>query len=94
MEHKTAHKENLMALKRAAGQVRGIQKMIEDKKYCIDIIIQIHAVIHALYRVGEKIFAKHLEHCVKDAFMGKSKKAKSDKINEVIEVMKKLHKLS
>lgn len=93
MKYKTTHKENLAALSRAAGQVKGVQKMVEDEKYCIDIIIQVHAAIHALHRVSEKILAKHLEHCVKDVFKGKSEKEKMEKIDEVIKVVKKLHKL-
>lgn len=92
MKHKTSHKENLNALKRINGQVEGIQRMIEDERYCIDIIIQVHAAIHALYRVGDKIFAKHLEHCVKDVFTGKSKREISEKIDEIMKVMKNMHK--
>ena len=93
MKHKTTHIENLTALRRIEGQVKGIQKMIGDRKYCIDIVTQIHASINALYRVAEKIFAKHLEHCVVGAFMGKSDKEKTKKINEVMEIIKKVHKL-
>lgn len=92
MKHKTSHKENLNALKRINGQVEGIQRMIEDERYCVDIIIQVHAAIHALYRVGDKIFAKHLEHCVKDVFTGKSKREISEKIDEIMKVMKNMHK--
>lgn len=92
MKHKTSHKENLNALKRINGQVEGIQRMIEDERYCIDIIIQVHAAIHALYRVGDKIFVKHLEHCVKDVLTGKSKREISEKIDEIMKVMKNMHK--
>ncbi len=94
MEHKTNHKENINALKRINGQVKGIQRMVEDNKYCIDIIIQIHAAIHALHRVSDKIFLKHIEHCVKDAFLSKSKQKKAEKIDEIMKVIKNLHKLA
>ena len=94
MKHKTVHKENLNALRRIEGQVKGLQRMVEGEKYCIDVIIQIHAAIHALYRVEEKIFAKHLEHCVKSAFMGKSQSEKSNKIGEIMKVVRSLHKLN
>ena len=93
MEHKTTHKEHLAALRRIEGQVKGIQRMVEDEKYCIDIVIQIHAAINALYRVAEKIFARHIEHCVVDAFKGKSEREKIQKIDEVMEIIKRLHKL-
>ncbi|MFH0827489.1 MAG: metal-sensing transcriptional repressor [Candidatus Omnitrophota bacterium] len=94
MKPKTTHKENLIALNRIEGQVKGIQRMVGDETYCIDIIIQIHAAIHALYRVGEKIFAKHIEHCAMDAFLNKSKDKKIEKINEIMRVIKNLHNLS
>ncbi|UCC95617.1 MAG: metal-sensitive transcriptional regulator [Candidatus Omnitrophota bacterium] len=93
MPHKTTHEANLVALRRIEGQVKGIQRMIDNGKYCIDIIIQIHAVIHALYRVSEKILAKHMESCVVDAFRSKPKRQRQQKINEVINVIKKLHRL-
>lgn len=94
MEHKTSHKDNLNALKRINGQVTGVQRMIEDEKYCIDIVIQIHAAIHALHRVSDKIFIKHIEHCVKDTFLNKSEKKRAEKIDELIKVIKSLHKLT
>jgi DNA-binding FrmR family transcriptional regulator len=93
MTHKTTHEENLIALRRIGGQVNGIQRMIEDKKYCVDILTQIHAAIHALYRVAEKIFIKHVEHCVTDAFRGRSEREKQQKIKEVLEIIRKMHKL-
>ncbi|MBU1112304.1 MAG: metal-sensitive transcriptional regulator [Candidatus Omnitrophica bacterium] len=93
MPHKTTHSENLMALKRVEGQIKGIQKMIDDKKYCIDIANQVYASIGGLRRVAEKILAKHMEHCVVDALSGKSEKEKQQKIDEIIGVIKRLNKL-
>jgi len=93
MEHKTTHKESLSALKRAEGQVRGIQKMVEKEKYCIDIVNQIHAVVNALYRVSEKILAKHIEGCVAETFKRSVRHEKTQKINELMAVIKRLHNL-
>ncbi len=93
MKHTTTHTENISALRRAGGQISGIQRMIEEGRYCIDIIIQLHAAIHALYGIEEKIFAKHLEHCVKDAFTSRSKKETAKKTDEILKVIKNLHKL-
>jgi len=93
MEQKTTHQEQLAALRRIEGQVKGIQKMIEDKKYCIDIIIQLHAAVNALYRVSEKIFAKHIAGCVQDAFNKKDRAQKDKKIREIVNVINMLHKL-
>lgn len=93
MAHKTTHGENLMALKRVEGQVKGLQKMIEKKAYCIDIANQVHACIGALYRVSEKILVKHMEHCVVDALRGRSEKSKREKIDEIMKAVMKIHKI-
>ncbi|MBU1863138.1 MAG: metal-sensitive transcriptional regulator [Candidatus Omnitrophica bacterium] len=93
MTRTTTHRENIAALRRIEGQIKGLQRMIEGEKYCIDIIIQINAAINALYRVGEKIFVKHIDHCVKSAFQGRSEKAKTEKIDEIMKVVKQLNKL-
>ena len=93
MLHKTTHIENLIALKRIEGQVKGIQNMIDDKKYCIDIATQVYASIGGLRRVAEKILSKHMEHCVVEALGGKSEKEKRQKIDELLGVIKRLNKL-
>ena len=93
MKKKVTHKENLAALRRIEGQVKGIQGMVGKERYCIDIITQIHAATHALYRISEKILAKHIEHCVVSAFKGKSGKDKDSKIQEIMSLVKKLHNI-
>lgn len=62
------HQENLPRLNRISGQIEGIKKMIEDNRYCPDILIQIKAVRSALRAVESKILAKHLQHCVAQSF--------------------------
>ena len=94
MKSKTVHNENIPALNRIEGQIRGIRRMIGEGRYCIDIIDQILAAIHALYRVEEKIFAKHIEGCVKKAFLSKSEREINKKIDEIMKVTKRLRKLS
>lgn len=93
MKNKTTHIENLIALRRIEGQIKGLQKMIEDKKYCIDIATQIYACIGALTRVVENVLEKHMENCVVDALVGKSEKEKQQKIKEIMQVIRRLHKL-
>ena len=61
------HKEQLPSLRRIEGQIRGITKMIEDEKYCIDILDQIKAVKNALATVEGRVLKTHLKACVKDA---------------------------
>ena len=59
--------ELLLRLKKVEGQVRGIQKMVEDKRYCVDILTQIAAAKAALNKVGLTILEKHTHGCVKKA---------------------------
>ncbi|WP_414045065.1 metal-sensing transcriptional repressor [Macrococcus equi] len=54
-------------LKRIEGQVRGIQKMIEEDRYCVDILIQISAIESALKQVGFSVTERHMKHCMSDA---------------------------
>lgn len=87
------HNATLVGLRRIEGQVRGIQKMIENEKYCMDIVNQIYAVIGALKNVGGKVFAKHLETCVLEAFGKSSGKEKETKIDEIIKLFSRMNKL-
>lgn len=58
---------NLARLKRIEGQVRGLQKMVEDDRYCADILSQVSAVQEALRAVGRELLRNHLRHCVAHA---------------------------
>jgi DNA-binding FrmR family transcriptional regulator len=53
-------------LRRIEGQVRGLQKMVEDERYCIDILTQLAAVTAALDGVGLRVMADHVRHCVRE----------------------------
>lgn len=84
------NKKALMTrLKRIEGQVRGIQKMVEEDRYCIDIIIQINAVNAALKQVGFNLLENHASHCVLHAMQsGDGDKA----VQELLTVMKQYSK--
>ena len=88
----TTHEEQLQFLKKIEGQVAGLQKMIIEKRYCVDILTQIRSVIGALYRVEGQIFKKHLDGCVVNALKGKSEMKRQKKIDEVIELLEKFRK--
>lgn len=88
----TTHEEQLQYLKKIEGQVRGIQKMIEEKRYCVDIMFQIHSIIGALYRVEDQIFKRHIEHCVISTLRGKSESEKQKKLNEITELISRFRK--
>ena len=87
MKNNPSHRDNLVALRRIEGQVRGVQRMIENHKYCIDILNQIYAVKGALGRVEEKILKKHFQHCVTEAVKGTSEKEKQQKLDEILKLV-------
>ena len=87
MKKNPSHDSNLVALRRIEGQVRGVQKMVEDHKYCIDILNQIHAVRGALARVEERILKGHFEQCVIQAVQGTSEKEKQKKLDEILKLI-------
>lgn len=91
LKQKTTHKDQLHALNRVAGQIKGIQKMIEEEKYCVDIVIQLHAAVQALYRISEKVLVGHIGGCVEEAFLHGTKFEKAKKIEEIAGVIKMLH---
>lgn len=92
MAQLTTHQEQLEFLKKIEGQVRGIQKMIESNRYCVDIITQIHSIIGSLHRVEDRIFEKHIQGCVVNALKGKSEAQKQQKISEVVGLVSKLRR--
>ena len=85
---KNDKKDLEVRLKRLEGQVRGIQKMIEEDKYCVDILTQINAVRGALKKVGLKILDRHTHGCVqrviRDDEDGEKKEEIIDELMEVI----------
>lgn len=72
-------------LKRIEGQVRGIQKMVEDDRYCMDILVQISAINAALKKVGFSVAERHAKHCVSHAM--KSGEGE-ETIDELLDIMK------
>jgi DNA-binding FrmR family transcriptional regulator len=91
-EQATTHREEIVPLKRIEGQVRGIQKMIDESRYCIDILTQLSSVVGAVRRVEENILNRHLRGCVRESFNKGSKENRSEKIDEIIEVLQKFRK--
>ena len=82
-----SHKKQLASIKRIEGQIRGVAKMVDEEKYCIDILNQIKAVKNALSTVEGKILKNHLKACVKDAL--KSDQVFEDKVEELIKTLKR-----
>lgn len=74
-------------LGRIEGQVRGLSKMVEEDRYCIDIVTQISAVRAALRRVEEEVLRDHVAHCVERAIASGNKSDQRQKIVELMEVI-------
>lgn len=74
----------LQRLRRVEGQVRGIQRMVEDDRYCIDVLTQVNAIKAALDRTALLLLQDHVSHCVTDAIRGGEGAAKVDELTTAI----------
>ncbi len=88
----TTHEVELVRLRRIEGQIRGVQKMIEEKRYCVDILTQLTSIVGAIKSVEENILERHLKGCVHQSFKKGSKDDKARKIDEVVDVLKKFRR--
>ena len=77
----------LRRLSRIEGQVRGLTRMVEDDRYCIDIVTQISAVRAALRRAEEEILREHVAHCVEHAITAGDKTDQRRKVAELMDVI-------
>lgn len=77
----------LKRLSRIEGQVKGLSRMVEEDRYCIDIVTQIAAVRAALRRAEEEILRDHVAHCVEHAISSGSKASQREKIEELMAVV-------
>ncbi len=89
---KEGDKEKLrMRLRRIEGQVRGVQRMIEEEKYCVDVLTQISSYIAASEKVASLVLKDHMEHCVRTALEDNEKA--DEKIQELQEAVERFLKL-
>ena len=77
----------LKRLKRIEGQVRGLARMVEQDRYCIDVVTQIGAVRAALRKVEEEVLRDHVGHCVEGAIASGNKSQQRRKIAELMDVL-------
>ena len=77
----------LNRLQRIEGQARGLARMVEEDRYCIDIVTQISAVRAALRKVEEEILRDHVAHCVEHAIASGNKGEQRRKVGELIDVL-------
>lgn len=95
MDKKLAERNDKQAiikrLNRIEGQVKGVQKMVEDERYCVDILVQISAIRSAINKVGNIILENHIKGCVSNSI----KDGDSEQANEVIsELMNTINKFT
>ena len=83
----TANPALLNRLKRVEGQVRGITRMVEEGRYCIDILTQIHAVRSALTKVETELLKGHMNHCIESAIVSGNAKEQRKKASELVELL-------
>lgn len=84
---KDSKASSLKRLNRIEGQVRGLARMVEDDRYCIDIVTQVAAVRAALRRFQEEILRDHVSHCVEHAITSGNKAEQRKKIEELMAVV-------
>jgi DNA-binding FrmR family transcriptional regulator len=85
--HGEAKSQVTKRLQRIEGQVRGLSRMVEENRYCIDIVTQISAVRAALRKVEEEVLRDHVAHCVEGAIASGNKVDQRKKIAELMEVL-------
>ncbi|MGB0262807.1 MAG: metal-sensitive transcriptional regulator [Henriciella sp.] len=74
-------------LARIEGQVRGVSKMIEEERYCIDVVRQVQAIKAALTSLEKLVLDDHLDTCVETALKGKSLSTRREKVEELVAVL-------
>ena len=81
--------DQLPGLNRVEGQIKGIKHMIEDRRYCVDIINQLKAAKAALHKVEQDILSRHMQHCLTDAVTSKHNGDVAMKIDELMTLLSK-----
>ena len=82
-----AKAKTLGRLRRIEGQVQGIQRMVEEEKYCVDILLQLTAVQGAVEQVQKLVLGQHLESCVVEAVRSGSTRDRQKKMDELLDVL-------
>ena len=80
---------NLKRLRRIEGQVRGLQKMIDEDRYCADVLVQISSVQEALRGVGQALLRNHLRHCASKAIQKGTSVEREAMYDELVELFAK-----
>ncbi len=87
--HYRSNEKHLPRINRTAGQINGIKKMIEDRRYCVDILTQLKAARSSLYSLEMEILKDHISHCVNETFASNDHNEKTQKIEEILQILKR-----
>ena len=91
-KHYPCHTDELVRLRRIEGQIRGVQKMVDEGRYCVDILRTLNAAVGAIKKVEDQILKRHLGGCVSEAVRIGSKKDRNVKFNEIVELISSFRK--
>ncbi len=80
---------NLRRLRRIEGQIRGLQKMVDEERYCADIVIQVASIQEALRGVAKSLMRNHLHHCASEAIRKGTEKEASAMYDELLDLIYK-----
>jgi DNA-binding FrmR family transcriptional regulator len=81
---KAKNKERLRnRLRRIEGQVRGLQRMVDEEAYCVDVLTQVGSVVSALEKVGTLVLKDHVEHCVRESIESGDRHKVDEKVEEL-----------
>jgi DNA-binding FrmR family transcriptional regulator len=86
-------KATLNRLRRIEGQVRGLQRMVEEDAYCIDVLTQVAAVQTALEQVALQVLDAHVRHCVADAVAGDDEADATERLDELMAAVRRFAKV-
>ena len=84
------HQNQLVRLAKIEGQIKGIRKMIEERRYCMDIVQQIKAVTSGLAQVQMGVLEKHIHHCVREAVASGDSDQFADRVEEIVKIIARM----
>jgi DNA-binding FrmR family transcriptional regulator len=83
------HSEDLVRLKRIRGQIEGVERMIEQGRYCLDIVNQMRSIQAAIRSAEGLMMERRIRHCVKDAIDANDSRRTEEKVRELLEIFQK-----
>lgn len=89
MSNHPCHKNQVSKINRAVGQLEAVKRMIDEGKYCVDIMSQLRAARNAIKTIELGVLETHVDACVTDAFASKDSSLRKKRIGEIMELLKK-----